>query len=66
MWRVDNGHADTLYELYAEDAQLDLNGPTPLRGREAIREWGRQIASDPPWKTIRHVAGDMNFVTGGP
>lgn len=66
VWRVDNGHADTVYELYTEDAELSLVGPAPLKGRDAIREWGRQIASNPPWNTIRHVVSDMHFVSDGP
>jgi SnoaL-like domain len=66
VWRVDNGHADTVFELYTEDAELALVGPEPLRGRGAIREWGRQIVSNPPWNTIRHVVSDMHFVYDGP
>jgi hypothetical protein len=65
VWRNDSGHADTLHELYTEDAELDL-GFTPLRGREAIREWGRQLVESPPWKSIRHVCTNMRFVADGP
>jgi hypothetical protein len=43
-WRVDNGRADTVHELYVDDGEL-LVGPTPLRGREAIREWGRRTVN---------------------
>jgi hypothetical protein len=65
VWRADNGRSDTLHELYVEDGELDLGGPTPLRGRQAIHEWGRQLAQNPPWKTIRHVCTDMRFVMDG-
>jgi SnoaL-like domain len=65
VWRNDNGHADTLHELYAEDGELDL-GTTRLQGRKAIREWGRQVAENPPWNSIRHVCANMRFVAAGP
>jgi SnoaL-like domain len=41
-WRADHGRADTIHELYVDDGEL-IVGPTPLRGREAILEWGRQL-----------------------
>jgi SnoaL-like domain len=63
-WRADHGRADTLHELYVEDGELDVG--TPLRGRKAIRDWGRQLVESPPWRTIRHVCGNMRFVTDGP
>jgi SnoaL-like domain len=64
-WGTDNGRADTLHELWAEDGELDL-GSTILRGREAIAEWGRHLVESPPWRTIHHVCGNMRFVTDGP
>jgi hypothetical protein len=64
-WRADNGRADTIHELYIDDGEL-IVGPTPLRGREAIREWGRQLVENPPWRSIRHVCGNMRFVSNGP
>ena len=64
-WRADNGRADTIHALYLDDGELML-GPTPLRGREAIREWGRQLVANPPWRVIRHVCGNTRFVTDGP
>jgi hypothetical protein len=63
-WRTDNGRADTLHELWAEDGELDL-GSTVLRGRPAIAEWGRQLLENPPWLTIHHVCGNMRFVMDG-
>jgi hypothetical protein len=62
-WRVDNGRADTVHELYMDDGVLDVG--TPLRGRQAIREWGRRLVEAPPWRSIRHVCGDMRFVADG-
>jgi len=64
-WRADNGRADTIHELYIDDGELSL-GPTPLRGRAAILEWGRQLVANPPWRVIRHVCGNMRFVIEGP
>ena len=64
-WRADNGRADTIHDLYIDDGELIL-GPSPLRGREAIREWGRQLVANPPWRVIRHVCGNMRFVSNGP
>jgi SnoaL-like protein len=63
-WRTDNGRADTLYELWAEDGELDL-GSTTLRGRRAIADWGRQLVENPPWLTINHVCGNMRFMKDG-
>lgn len=64
-WRIDNGRADTLHELYVEDGELALPGVT-LRGRQAIQEWGRQLAAVSPWRSIRHVCGNMRFQADGP
>jgi hypothetical protein len=64
-WRADNGRADTIHELYIDDGELSF-GPSSLRGREAILEWGRQLIANPPWRIIRHVCGNMRFVSHGP
>jgi SnoaL-like domain len=64
-WRTDNGRADTLHELWADDGELDL-GSTVLGGRQAIADWGRQLVESPPWVTIHHVCGNMRFVMDGP
>ena len=64
-FRTDNGRSDTLYELYAENGELILPGTT-LRGPQAIREWGQQIVQNSPWRIIRHVCGNMRFVSTGP
>jgi len=64
-WRTDNGRADTVHELYVDDGELSVP-PKPLRGRQAIHEWGRQLVAAPPWRTIRHVCGNMRFVADGP
>jgi hypothetical protein len=63
-WRVDNGHADTVHELYVDDGELTLP-PGPVRGRDALRAWGRQIVDNTPWQTIRHVCGNLRFVYDG-
>jgi SnoaL-like domain len=63
-WRADNGRADTIHELYVDDGELDLP-PMPLRGRQAISEWGHKLVEAPPWRAIRHVCGNMRFAADG-
>lgn len=66
-WRTGNGRSDTLHELYLDDGELHLgSGSTPLRGRQAICEWGPQLVENPPWNAIRHVCANMRFVSDGP
>jgi len=60
-WRVDNGRANTVHELYIDDGELTLP-PGPVCGREALHAWGQQIVDNTPWQTIRHVCGNMRFV----
>jgi hypothetical protein len=64
-FRADNGRSDTLHELYAENGELILPGIT-LRGRKAISEWGQRMVENAPWRVIRHVCGNMRFVSTGP
>ena len=64
-FRADHDRSDTLFELYAGNGELTLPGIT-LRGREAIREWGQRIVENAPWRIIRHVCGNMRFVSTGP
>ena len=59
-WRVDEGNADTLYELFTEDGVLVL-GTSEIKGRDAIRTWGQKLAEDQTYKCIRHVAANMRF-----
>jgi len=63
-WRTDHGRADTVHELYVDEGELTI-GPTPLRGHDSILEWGRQLVENPPWRSIRHVCGNMRFVYDG-
>lgn len=43
LWRLDHGRADTLWELYTEDAVS--SGPLgTMEGRDAIRAWGERRA----------------------
>jgi hypothetical protein len=62
VWRIDNASADTVHELFAEDASLTIGGPT-MRGREAIAAWGRERAAV-DWVT-RHVCANMRFEADG-
>jgi len=64
-FRADAGRADTIYELYVENGELELQGTT-LRGHKAIAEWGRALVENQPWRLIRHVCGNMRFVANGP
>ena len=64
-WRVDHGLADTVHELYVDDGELVVP-PTPVRGRQALLEWGRRIVEAPSWRIIRHVCGNMRFMADGP
>ena len=59
-WRVDEGRADTLHELFTDDGVLVV-GPNDLKGREAIRAWGRKLEEDHTYKCIRHAASNMRF-----
>ncbi len=63
-WRTDHGYADTVHELYGDDGELDVP-PAPVRGRQALQEWGQRLVEAPPWHTIRHVCGNMRFVYDG-
>jgi len=63
-FRADNGLSNTLDELYADNGELILPG-AELRGRNAIREWGQRIVENAPWRVIRHVCGNMRFVSTG-
>lgn len=63
-WRTDAGRADTLHELYVDEGEL-LLPQTRLLGRQAIYEWGRQLDAAPPWRSIRHVCGNMRFLADG-
>jgi hypothetical protein len=75
VWRIDSGHADTYHELFVDDGELILppttdNGKiivpeTTLRGRQAIYEWGRRLVDAQTFRCIRHVCGNMRFVTDG-
>jgi hypothetical protein len=64
-WRVDHGRADTVHELYVDDGELVVP-PTPVRGRAALREWGRKLVESAPWRTIRHACTNMRFTADGP
>jgi hypothetical protein len=61
-WRIDHGKADTVHELFVDESEMSL-GQTILRGRQQIREWGRQRA-DATYRT-RHVSTNMRFIADG-
>jgi hypothetical protein len=58
-WRIDHGAADTVYELFTEDAVMQLGDQSPIRGRHALMEWGdRRVAL--PRRTI-HSCANFRF-----
>jgi hypothetical protein len=59
-WRVDNGSADTIHELFVDNGELTL-GSTVMRGREEIAAWGRARVN--AGGRSRHVCTNMRFVT---
>jgi hypothetical protein len=63
-WRIDHGRADTVHELFAEDGVMHL-GESPLSGRKAIGDWGRNLVDEPTYPGIRHVATNMRFAAEG-
>jgi hypothetical protein len=64
-WRIDNGRAETVHELFTDEGQLSM-GPDPVSGREALREWGRALDETRPLPGIRHVATNSRFLADGP
>lgn len=61
-WRLDHGHADTLFELFAVDATLVIGDQTMI-GRAQIVAWGRQRAR--LHRLTRHVCTNMRFIRVG-
>ena len=51
-WRVDNGKAQTIHELFTDDGELTI-GAVNAVGRDAIRAWG--LAIDNRQNGIHHV-----------
>jgi len=64
-WLTDHGRADEVHELYVEEGELFLTPDVVLRGRSAIRDWGRQLVAAPPWRLIKHICGSMRFTAIG-
>src|SRR5689334_21527144 len=60
-WRVDEGKANTLHELFVDTGELDM-GTRVWKGREEIQQSGRELEQAQTYKCIRHVAGNMRFV----
>jgi hypothetical protein len=61
-WRIDHGKADTVHELFVHEGEMDL-GQTSLKGREKIREWGRERVK--ATYTTRHACMNMRFIADG-
>jgi len=55
-WRVDNGRADTIHEYTWMTARLTLP-PGPVRGRDELRAWGRQIVDNT--QRLKELKGEI-------
>ncbi|MCW2801678.1 MAG: hypothetical protein JWQ70_3150 [Aeromicrobium sp.] len=62
-WLVDHRGADRAFELFTDDACLELTGQT-LAGRSAIAEWG--IVRAASTRLSRHVISNHRFDYCGP
>lgn len=63
-WRVDNGAAATLTDLFTEDGSIATLG-APNVGHVAIRAWGRMMDTDSPIAGVRHVITNCRFTADG-
>ena len=61
-WRVDNGKAQTIHELFTDDGELTI-GAVNAVGRDAIRAWG--LAIDNRQNGIHHVVSNPRFISAG-
>jgi len=59
VWRIDHGRADEVHELFTNDGEMIL-GPTSLRGRSELKEWGR-ARHGTSFRTY-HVCTNMRFL----
>ena len=62
VWRLDNGCAETVHELFIDDGRLNV-GEKPLTGKAALRAWGAEFDKDPP--AIHHVLSNARFIATG-
>lgn len=62
IWRLDNGHAKTVHELFVDDGALHASAE-PIVGVEAMRAWGTEFDRSPPG--IHHVMSNARFVAAG-
>ena len=63
-WRVDNGEAESIANLFTADGSIATLGE-PSIGHDAIRAWGRMMDTDSPIPGVRHVLTNFRFVTDG-
>jgi predicted ester cyclase len=64
-WRVDNGVAETVAELFTPDGSIGTFGE-PAVGTQAIRDWGRAMDRDRPLGNLRHVLSNFRFTADSP
>lgn len=62
-YRVDNGLADTVHELFVDDGVMEINWAPPgagaARGREELITWGKERGQDP--RRVAHILTNMRF-----
>lgn len=63
-WRVDNGEAASLTDLFTEDGSIATLGE-PSVGHAAIRSWGQMMDTHSPIPGVRHVLTNFRFVAEG-
>ena len=63
-WRVDNGEASSLPDLFTDDGSIATLGE-PSVGNDAIRAWGHMMDTDSPIPGVRHVLTNLRFVADG-
>jgi len=63
-WRVDNGEASSLTDLFTEDGSIATLGE-PSVGHDAIRTWGQMMDTNSPIPGVRHVLTNLRFVGDG-
>ena len=63
-WRVDNGEAASLPDIFTEDGSIATLGE-PSIGHDAIRAWGQMMDTNSPIPGVRHILTNFRFVANG-
>jgi hypothetical protein len=62
LWRVDHGQGEACHELWVDDGEIWYEGKRFCKGREELKEWGRQRL---PPESVRHLATNLRFEADG-